>query len=83
MDFEKMGGILNRAESFETSLSELKIDDISPLTLLNTENSMSDLANKIDELSETLSEINSELKTEGRNMQAIAKSVNSDGYFNW
>ena len=83
MDFKNLGGQLTNAGTYETDLSNFKVSDISPLTLLNTEESMAKIAEKIGTLSETLAEINTELKTKGKGMQDIADDVNSGGYFTW
>jgi hypothetical protein len=83
MDFKNLGGQLTNAGTYETDLSNFKVSDISPLTLLNTEESMTKIAEKIGTLSETLAEINTELKTKGKAMQDIADGVNSGGYFTW
>ena len=76
--YSTLNGNIPNAE-IVSDLTNFSSQDISPLTLLNDEDSMTTLAEKVDTAKGILEEIITNLTTHAGEMQAEADTVNAEG----
>lgn len=78
-----LGGNLNSADTLINDLYNFKSNDVSGLTLLNDNESLSAVSTKVGELIGVFEDIIEEITNGAREMQEAAKSVNDDGKVEW
>ncbi len=76
--YSTLGGSIPNADVV-SDLTNFASQDISPLTLLNDEDSMTKLTEKVNEAKGKLEEIITNLTTHAGEMQAEADAVNGEG----
>lgn len=76
--YSTLGGALSSTEGLVADLVAFKANDVSPLTLLNEEESMTPVASKVEDVKVTLEDILTQLNTQAKLMQETADSVNAD-----
>ena len=83
--YSTLGGALSSTEGLVADLVAFKANDVSPLTLLNEEESMTPVASKVEDAKVTLEDIITQLNTQAKLMQETADFVNSDsgGKLEW
>ena len=76
--YSTLGGALSSTEGLVADLVAFKANDVSPLTLLNEEESMTPVASKVEDVKVTLEDILTQLNTQAKLMQETADYVNAD-----